>query len=401
MALTQANDNLLLGGTQDNGTVRYIGTSEWSQLENGDGGACVIDANDSHTLYSTYIRMTPVFKWYDDNYLGDITGGGGNWSGDPADWANGPLTQDPNNSNTLWVGTNRVWRTANGGTSWSALSGDITGAPGAVLRGIGLGLGYPHAVYASSSAGVVSFRSDSSSTWYARDAGLPPRRLPDVIVSTADWRNVYVCADTAVGGRVFSTTTAGASWTNVTGDLPAGLRALALAADFRAAPPALYLGTDAGVYQSTDGGAHWANTALVPVAVYDLGVDIAHNWLLAATHGRGMWRAHLPINSDVGPGEQTVPAIMAGAGVRPAAVGGRGEVVVRYQIPSSAEILLEMLDVRGRHVRWLDRAWREAGVHSVRWNGRDDAGAGVASGVYVCRLQAEGRASSGRVILLR
>jgi FlgD Ig-like domain len=87
------------------------------------------------------------------------------------------------------------------------------------------------------------------------------------------------------------------SWTSITGDLPVGVRGLALATDFRVNPDRLYLGTDYGVFTSHDGGVHWVKTAagFPNVAVFNLSIDPANNYLVAATHGRGMWRATLDV----------------------------------------------------------------------------------------------------------
>ena len=56
-----------------------------------------------------------------------------------------------------------------------------------------------------------------------------------------------------------------------------------------------YLGTDYGVYSTSDGGARWVpeSNNLPSVAVYDAQIDGLNGYLIAATHGRGMWRAAL------------------------------------------------------------------------------------------------------------
>jgi hypothetical protein len=97
--------------------------------------------------------------------------------------------------------------------------------------------------------------------------------------------------------RLFETIDAGDNWVSVTGDLPEGLITLCMAVDWRTPTPRLCVGTDLGVFVSHDGGAEWlhADTALPNTIVYDLRLDVANDWLLAATHGRGMWRAHTDV----------------------------------------------------------------------------------------------------------
>ena len=55
----------------------------------------------------------------------------------------------------------------------------------------------------------------------------------------------------------------------------------------------------------------------------------------------------------------------------------------------------------GVTVRTLSRGWVDSGTHVVRWDGRNDAGRAVASGVYFCRLDAAQRVATRKLLLLR
>ena len=63
---------------------------------------------------------------------------------------------------------------------------------------------------------------------------------------------------------------------------------------------------------------------------------------------------------------------------------------IRYELPGPAQVVLDIYDLRGRKVRTLVRGRQLAGVHSVLWNGRDESGGSLASGVYFYRLEAKG-----------
>jgi flagellar hook assembly protein FlgD len=63
--------------------------------------------------------------------------------------------------------------------------------------------------------------------------------------------------------------------------------------------------------------------------------------------------------------------------------------------------LLKVYDVAGRLVRELDKGERPAGVHSIRWDGRNWAGLSVSGGVYLYRLEAGGFTRTRSVVLLR
>jgi hypothetical protein len=62
-----------------------------------------------------------------------------------------------------------------------------------------------------------------------------------------------------------------------------------------AAPNTMYVGTDVGVWTTTDGGANWLpfSDGLPNVAVYDLKLHAPTRLLRAATHGRGLWERQL------------------------------------------------------------------------------------------------------------
>jgi photosystem II stability/assembly factor-like uncharacterized protein len=291
-SLHPTNANFILGGTQDNGTVEFEGTDGWQEIAAGDGGPCPIEWDSPNIFYATYVYLNPVYKFDSENYLGSVTGP---WAGDRVSWANGPLLPDPNTPNTLLAGTHRVWRTTTSGGSWSTLSGDLAGGTGH-LRSLGVASGVSNTIYSGSSNGLIYVTTDGS-TWLWRSSGLPAAAIPDIAVSPGDWQTAYLCADVASGRRVFKTTNAGTTWTDITGDLPSGIRAMAMTVDFRVAPPRLHLGTDYGVYTSSTEGAHWvkASTDLPNVAIYDIGLDTTNNYLVAATHGRSMWRTQVDI----------------------------------------------------------------------------------------------------------
>jgi flagellar hook assembly protein FlgD len=64
-------------------------------------------------------------------------------------------------------------------------------------------------------------------------------------------------------------------------------------------------------------------------------------------------------------------------------------------------VRLDIIDLRGRLVRQVLQASLEAGRHGVIWDGRDDGGRDVPSGVYLARLRAADHIVSRKLILLR
>ncbi|HEX7077531.1 MAG TPA: S8 family serine peptidase [Candidatus Eisenbacteria bacterium] len=101
----------------------------------------------------------------------------------------------------------------------------------------------------------------------------------------------------------------------------------------------------------------------------------------------------------------TVPTAVAEAGGAPsfALVAGPNPVTasaaMRFTLPADGPARLEVYDVSGRRVRTLADGGLLAGPHLVRWDGRDDRGARLASGVYFARLQSGGDTRSAKVVL--
>lgn len=62
---------------------------------------------------------------------------------------------------------------------------------------------------------------------------------------------------------------------------------------------------------------------------------------------------------------------------------------------------LRVYDLAGRRVRTLVDVPKEPGWHEVTWDGRNDAGLQVASGVYFCRLEAGGSRALRKLVVLK
>ena len=383
----------MLGGTQDNGTLQYAGATAWPQLEAGDGGPSAYEWDSPNIYYSSYVTMFYLSRWNAGTYEGDVTGP---WmaAGDRASFLNGPLTVDPNLPNTLLAGTYRAWRTANSGATWTSISGDLT--DGGVLRSIAVAWTAPNTIYTGSTDGVVYYTTDAS-TWTRRSTGLPVAFIPDLLVNPNDAQTVYTCARRGSGDRVFKTVNAGVAWTSVTGDLPGSVAPHSMVVDYLGTPPVLYLGTDFGVYSSTNSGVNWIKETGVPnTAIFDLLIDSAGN-LVVSTHGRGMWRAHVRDLVGVGAAAPSASFVLRPVAPNPAAP----PVTIRFQLPRAGSASLEIFDLLGRRVASLEVGDRDAGSHEVLWDGKDGAGTPVRGGVYLYRLRAAAFSQTRRLVLIR
>ncbi len=74
---------------------------------------------------------------------------------------------------------------------------------------------------------------------------------------------------------------------------------------------------------------------------------------------------------------------------------------IRFSVERDAFVALHVFDVHGRCVRTLVRQEMERGTHFIVWDGTDDRGIPVGSGIYLSRLEADGRALTRKMLLLK
>jgi hypothetical protein len=74
---------------------------------------------------------------------------------------------------------------------------------------------------------------------------------------------------------------------------------------------------------------------------------------------------------------------------------------IRYQIPQSEPVKLDIYNVRGQLVRALIRQQQNAGYHVVKWDGRNEQGNLVSSGLYFYKIQAGSFSQTRRMMLLK
>jgi flagellar hook assembly protein FlgD len=80
---------------------------------------------------------------------------------------------------------------------------------------------------------------------------------------------------------------------------------------------------------------------------------------------------------------------------------GNPETTFEYHLPHAAQVVVTIFNLQGQKVATLAQGARTAGLHQVRWNGRDGAGQPVASGVYFYQLQADDFVAVKKGLLLR
>ena len=72
-----------------------------------------------------------------------------------------------------------------------------------------------------------------------------------------------------------------------------------------------------------------------------------------------------------------------------------------YGLRKATNLTIEVFSVSGALVRRLEEGLRAAGPYALEWDGRDEMGRAVASGVYLARIAAGGERRTGRVVITR
>lgn len=317
----------MIGGTQDNGTPCYgecggNPSQSWIRADWGDGGYAVIDQNATDTsdvtMYHTYFNQTGALIGY-GRVTNTAQAQDGNWNfrgcgGAPngiscADAVRfyAPMERGPGNPNTLYFGTDKLYRSSDEGVTMVAVSQDFNTLPNdtAVASAIAIGPSNDNVRILGLTDGRVFATSTGSTTLVEVTPPTTPNPTTfDVGAAAIHPTNPDIAYVTysgffgTAGFNVWKTTNlsagAGATWTASASGIPdVPINAIAI---HPYQPNMVFVGTDIGVYASMDSGATWApfGTGMPRVAVFGLEIHPLTLMLRAATHGRGIWEAALP-----------------------------------------------------------------------------------------------------------
>lgn len=293
------SDAVVLGGTQDNGTEQYRNSPVFYHADDGDGGYCAISPVNAKHQISSY---------YNPNFKRSILGGKfGSWSPVSAGILGSslfypPMAMSPSSTRTA-VGTDRINIDDNMGTTAWPVKVMLPGIT-AAERVSAVHFANNNLIYAATTSGKVYKILFSSGSWSAASihaAPLPTNRWIWDICSTPGNPNEIRVAFSGFGlaQHVWRGTvpigSGPASWVANSGGLP-DVPMYALA--FESATT-FYVGTDIGVYRTTNSGVNWQyfNQGMPNTAIYDLRYHTPTRLLRAATHGRGLWE----LQTDVVP----------------------------------------------------------------------------------------------------
>lgn len=405
------------GAQQDSGSVDTTSRSndgsitfrDWHPTGAGESGYIAPDPKDPNIVYggSTFGELFRYNKRTGEEQIISPEAVR-NFGADPTKaefrftWTS-PVVFSPQDSHTLYYGSQFVMRSTNQGSTWQKISPDLTGTDpkastedalspaNAMQRGHGVVYTIAPSpvaageIWAGSDTGLIHLTRDGGKSWSnVTPPGLPLWSKISLIdaghfaVGTA-----YAAIDRHrmddISAWIYRTHDFGKSWTRINSGIPDGAYVRAVRED-PVRKGLLFAGTERGVFFSIDDGDHWQplQLNLPAVPVHDLVVK--DNDLVIATHGRSFWvlddisplrelndqirsaDAHLfkpatamRIRANTNHDTPLPPEVPAGENPPPGAI-------LYYSLKSAAqgEVKLEILDSAGHVVRAYssnDKPW--------------------------------------------
>jgi photosystem II stability/assembly factor-like uncharacterized protein len=232
---------------------------------------------------------------------------------------NFPMVISKHRKNTVWVGSQMVHQTTDGGQSWQVISPDLTTNDPKKMDNSG-GIAYDNlftwdacnllsmaespitegVLWVGSNDGLLHLTRDGGKNWTNVTANIPNLSKDgtvsciepsayDAATCYVSYRFIYV-GDTK--SYIFKTTDFGKTWTRIVGDLPQNQSSTVY--QIKEDPSVrglLYAGTDNALYFSPNDGKHWIRLKnnLPPVAMFGIAIQKEFGDLVLGTYGRGFY----------------------------------------------------------------------------------------------------------------
>ena len=301
-AMYPNNDALVFGGTQDNGTLQSNGSELLTETFGGDGGYTAVNQQHPNVIYSENYDLS----------LEKSTDLGTTWArainGIPADEETefyAPYAIDPANGNILYWGSYRIWKTIDGANSWEASGCLFQPSPFEGCYFISTVSVSPYndsIILAGGDNGEIARSTNAGASWGDINSGMPAVYITSV--HAAQNKSLYATADGFNNGHVFWWTDTAKKWKNISGNLPD-----VPANDVFVTGDTLVVGTQIGVYISTNNGANWEiyGAGMPTVSTDQLVFNPATQTLRAMTHGRSVYDISFGSPAPQAPVFQSLP----------------------------------------------------------------------------------------------
>jgi hypothetical protein len=301
----------------------------------------------------------------------------------------------PTVPSTLYAGFDNIWKTTNSAASWTKISTFASGK----INTISISESSPTTIYCAKGSTVYKTTNDGSS-WSTISAGLPALSVTYIDVSNTDPDKVWVTFSGYTDGeKVYKSTNGGTTWTNYSGTLP---NIPVNCVVFRnSSSDGVYIGTDVGVYYRNSTHADWLafSTGLPNVGVRELEIHYGVQKLRAGTFGRGLWESQLDSTVGVDPISSIVPERFQLFQNYPNPFNP--STTIRYAIVNKAHVDLIVYDMSGKKIRTLISEVQATGERLIVWDGKDNNGQQVSSGIYLYELTAGNLKQTMKMVLVK
>lgn len=293
---SQTNSGLLISGWQDNGTVHTSGGS-WTRVMGGDGMyAFISHGSDVNQWGSSYYGQLSRSTNSGVSFTGCTSGiTEYNGSTGPGPWAV-EWNEDLTTANTLYAGYLNVWKNTSGGSGTWVKLGNLQAVPTPSV--------YVQAIAAApttngqvilAAKGPSLYRTTNGGSTWTVVSGLPAGTISDIAFHPTDPNKAWL---TYTGysnvNKVFQSTNQGAAWTNISGSIP-NIPVDCITID-KTGNDAVYIGTDAGVFFKDASMTVWQPFSNLLPSVVVSQLDVFYGTpkkIRASTYGRGIWESTL------------------------------------------------------------------------------------------------------------
>jgi photosystem II stability/assembly factor-like uncharacterized protein len=319
----------------------------------------------------------------------------------------------------IYAGAQVVFRSANEGQSWEAISPDLTRNDKAKEHGGRLEEYYSTiftiaespreagTIWAGSDDGLVHVTRNGGRDWQnvTPQALQPYTRVNVIEASPHDAGTAYLAVTRYqlddFRPSIFKTTDYGKNWQQITSGIPEHSFVRVVRED-PARKDLLYAGTERGVFYSLDGGGHWQSLQLNLPIVPITDLTLKNGDLIAATQGRSFWILDdvTPLH-ELGDAASTTAAQLftqrdaiktqrAGFGRAPSGAGQNppAGAIVTYRLASAEPVTIEFADAAGTVIKRATSADRggppaTAGMHRYVWDMRYPDAHGIDGGTHL------------------
>ena len=307
IAVHPVDPDFSLGGTQDNGTSLFRTDGTWFRVDGGDGGYAVIDQNATDTVnfraYHTYfnrvgtmgfarsVNSVPQWQLFGCGFGGAVPNGITCPATAVLFYA--PLVGGPGDPNTLYFGSDVLYRSSDGGLNMTKVRQEPI-QNGITISAIGIAPQNDNIrIVGLRNGGLFGTTAGSNLLNDLDPLGLVPAEnfISRAAIDPTNADRAYVTLSAFGVASVWKTENLSSpivTWVPAAAGLPQ-IPVSAFVIDPKE-PATLYAGTDIGVYISTDGGVSWVplGTGLPRVAVFDMAIANSPRNLRIATHGSGI-----------------------------------------------------------------------------------------------------------------